>query len=373
MVTGDEPPPSPSRTRRPPRLLLAPPALPNSRPRSRRGARAQIAVTAHPLATRAALAMLDKGGSPIDAAIAAQMVLGLVEPQSSGLGGGTLVMNWDAAVEEAHLLRRPRRRAFARATASLRTDTDGKLLDERTARSAAAAPSASRARSPSSPWCTRATASSPGASSSSPPSTRPSTVSRCRATCTGSCRCRMPRRTTRTCVPLYFAADGTPHPDRNDDPQSRLRADDAPHRDRRPGRLPRRRRREGDRGRGAARLPPDAHDGAGPARLPRRRSATRCARPSSSTGSARWRRLPSAASSCCRSCRWWNRAPAGASISTTPLSCTSTPRRASSRRPTAGSSWAIRASCGFPWPRWPTRPTPARAPRRSIPRAPRRT
>src|ERR1019366_3891807 len=58
---------------------------------------APIAVTANPLATRAALSMIERGGSAADAAIAAQMVLGLVEPQSSGVGGGTLALYWEAA------------------------------------------------------------------------------------------------------------------------------------------------------------------------------------------------------------------------------------------------------------------------------------
>lgn len=54
-----------------------------------------MVVTANQHATEAAFAILKEGGSAIDAAIAAQMVLGLVEPQSSGLGGGALLLYYD--------------------------------------------------------------------------------------------------------------------------------------------------------------------------------------------------------------------------------------------------------------------------------------
>lgn len=56
----------------------------------------QMVVAAHPLAAEAGRAMLRAGGSALDAAIAAQMMLTLVEPQSSGIGGGGFLLYYEA-------------------------------------------------------------------------------------------------------------------------------------------------------------------------------------------------------------------------------------------------------------------------------------
>ncbi len=53
--------------------------------------------TANPLATEAACAVLRDGGTATDALITAQTVLGLVEPQASGIGGGAFLLHYDAA------------------------------------------------------------------------------------------------------------------------------------------------------------------------------------------------------------------------------------------------------------------------------------
>lgn len=56
----------------------------------------EMVVTANPLATAAGEKILRRGGTAVDAMIAVQSVLGLVEPQSSGIGGGAFVVYYDA-------------------------------------------------------------------------------------------------------------------------------------------------------------------------------------------------------------------------------------------------------------------------------------
>ena len=91
-----------------------------------------VVVAAHPLAVDAGTAVLQRGGSAIDAAVAVQAMLGLVEPQSSGLGGGAMIMVYDAASGEVSSYV-GRETAPALATPALLNDADGRAIPHREA------------------------------------------------------------------------------------------------------------------------------------------------------------------------------------------------------------------------------------------------
>ena len=111
-----------------------PPALPPAPEVSsgyRRGlsttyAQRHMAAAANPLASEAGRRMLRKGGSAIDAAIAMQAVLTLVEPQATGIGGGAFIMYWDGKRVQAY---DGRETAPAGATERLFLRPDGKPME----------------------------------------------------------------------------------------------------------------------------------------------------------------------------------------------------------------------------------------------------
>lgn len=90
-----------------------------------RHAERHMAAAANPLAAQAGREMLRQGGSAIDAAIAMQAVLTLVEPQSSGIGGGAFIMLWDGETVHAY---DGRETAPAGATGQLFLNADGKPM-----------------------------------------------------------------------------------------------------------------------------------------------------------------------------------------------------------------------------------------------------
>ncbi len=83
-----------------------------------------LVVAANPLAVAAGMQMLRRGGNAIDAAIAVEMVLGLVEPQSSGIGGGSFMMYYQHSDKQV-LAYDGRETAPAAATADMFMRDDG--------------------------------------------------------------------------------------------------------------------------------------------------------------------------------------------------------------------------------------------------------
>ncbi len=87
--------------------------------------RSYAVAAANPLATDAGRQVLAAGGSAVDAAIAVQMVLTLVEPQSSGIGGGAFMLHFDGKTTRAF---DGRETAPAGATPALFLDSQGQPM-----------------------------------------------------------------------------------------------------------------------------------------------------------------------------------------------------------------------------------------------------
>jgi gamma-glutamyltranspeptidase/glutathione hydrolase len=101
-------------------LAVAPPA----RARAEAPAKHDMVAAANPLAVDAGLQMLRAGGSAVDAAIAVQMVLTLVEPESSGIGGGAFLLLYDPATKQVTSFD-GRETAPASATSNMFLDANG--------------------------------------------------------------------------------------------------------------------------------------------------------------------------------------------------------------------------------------------------------
>lgn len=101
--------------------------LPATVPAAPARERQAFVAAAHPIAVEAGLEVLRKGGSAVDAAVAVQAMLSLVEPQSSGLGGGAFMVRYDAKTRGITVYD-GRETAPAGATPDMLLGPDGKPL-----------------------------------------------------------------------------------------------------------------------------------------------------------------------------------------------------------------------------------------------------
>src|SRR5688572_13240127 len=95
-------------------LCMTPPSLPQDgppepadvpgiMPKAVRTKTAMVAA-AHPLAAKIGVEIMKAGGNAIDATVAVQMALNVVEPQSSGIGGGCFIVYYDAAEKKTYCI-----------------------------------------------------------------------------------------------------------------------------------------------------------------------------------------------------------------------------------------------------------------------------
>jgi gamma-glutamyltranspeptidase/glutathione hydrolase len=103
-----------------------------AKPASAAAANDPFVIAANPLAAQAGLNVLKRGGSAVDAAIAVQAMLSLVEPQSSGVGGGAFMTYYDGRTHKI-VVYDGREVAPAQATAGMFLDASGKPLPFETA------------------------------------------------------------------------------------------------------------------------------------------------------------------------------------------------------------------------------------------------
>jgi gamma-glutamyltranspeptidase/glutathione hydrolase len=108
-------------------LAAAKPPVTPKVPKQTTAVQTAAVVAANPMAVEAGVEILRKGGSAVDAAVAAQAMLGLVEPQSSGVGGGSFMMYYDAKTNTITALD-GREKAPAGATPDMFLDESGKPM-----------------------------------------------------------------------------------------------------------------------------------------------------------------------------------------------------------------------------------------------------
>ncbi|MEO8455019.1 MAG: gamma-glutamyltransferase [Sphingomicrobium sp.] len=107
--------------------LIASAPQPSARPVARATFAQPLVIAANPLAAQAGLNVLKRGGSAVDAAIAVQAMLSLVEPQSSGVGGGAFMTYYDGRTRKITVYD-GREVAPAQAVSTMFLDSAGKPL-----------------------------------------------------------------------------------------------------------------------------------------------------------------------------------------------------------------------------------------------------